>query len=59
MVGIELEQTAKEIRGKLLFEHKVFVGSSSDPNTIRILPPLSIKKSQLDYFVESLKSVLA
>ena len=59
MVGIELEHPAKEIRGKLLFDHKVFVGSSSDPHTIRILPPLSIRKAELDHFVQSLKKALA
>lgn len=59
MLGIELECQVKEVRAKLLFEHKLFVGSSSNPNTIRILPPLCISNSELDYFIKSLKNVLS
>ena len=59
MIGIELPFPGKEIREKLLFEHQIFTGSSSNPNTIRILPPLTVTRENLHYFVESLKSVLA
>ena len=59
MIGIEFHVPSNEIREKLLHDHKVFVGSSSNPKTIRILPPLSIQKSELDFFISSLKKVLA
>lgn len=58
MIGIDLENEIKPIRSKLLFEQKIFTGSSSNPNTLRILPPLSIRKEQADQFVQSLKTVL-
>lgn len=59
MIGIDLEGPAKETRNKLLHDHNIFVGSSSNPNTLRILPPLSIQKSDLDYFIHALQTVLS
>ena len=58
MVGIDLEEDIKPIRSSLLFDHCIFTGSSSNPKTLRILPPLSISESELDQFVVALKSVL-
>ncbi|MEO9482391.1 MAG: aminotransferase class III-fold pyridoxal phosphate-dependent enzyme [Ekhidna sp.] len=58
MIGVELLASGKEIRERLLFEHHIFVGSSSHSNTIRILPPLSIGHQAIDYFIKSLKTVL-
>ncbi len=59
MVGVELEADVKEIRRDLLFNHRIFTGAASNPKTLRILPPLSIEKPELDYFISSLKQVLA
>ena len=59
MIGIELDQPSKEIRRRLLFEHNVFTGSSDNPNVLRVLPPLSIQKPQIDYFTDALKKVLS
>ena len=55
MIGIELEFPCSEIRNELLFEHKIFTGSSSDKNTLRILPSLTIKKEELDEFLNAFK----
>ena len=41
MIGVELEIACTEIRNTLLTEYKMFTGSSSDKNTIRILPALN------------------
>ncbi|MDB5258033.1 MAG: astC [Chitinophagaceae bacterium] len=59
MVGLELEIPCAGIRNTLLEEHKMFTGSSSDKNTIRILPALNIGKAELDQFLEAFKSVLS
>lgn len=58
MIGIELEFPCADIRNELLFEHKIFTGSSSDKNTLRILPSLTIKKEELDQFLNAFKIVL-
>ena len=59
MIGIELEFPCAEIRNELLFEHKIFTGSSSDKNTLRILPSLAIKKEELNHFLKAFKIVLS
>jgi acetylornithine/N-succinyldiaminopimelate aminotransferase len=59
MIGVELEMPCAEIRTALLNEHRIFTGSSSDKNTIRILPALNIKKEEADLFMNAFKSVLS
>lgn len=58
MIGIELEQPTAIIRNELLQKHKMLTGSSSNKNTIRILPPLCIKKEEADLFLRAFESVL-
>jgi acetylornithine/N-succinyldiaminopimelate aminotransferase len=55
MIGIEMETPVAELRKKLLFEHKIFTGSASNPYTIRLLPALNVSKEQIDYFLEKFK----
>lgn len=57
MIGIEFEQPVKEIRSRLLFEHKVFTGASGR-NVIRLLPPLTISKVEVDLFIERFVAAL-
>jgi len=57
MIGIDFDQPAKEIRNRLLFEKKIFTGASGT-NTIRLLPPLCLSKSDANTFLESLKGVI-
>jgi len=59
MIGIELEFACAAIRNELLQEHKIFTGSSSDKNTLRILPALNITKENLDQFIKAFKVVLS
>ena len=59
MIGVELEMPCADIRNKLLSEHKMFTGSSSDKNTLRILPALNIKKEDIDKFIVAFKKVLS
>lgn len=59
MIGIDLEDDIKPVRSRLLFEHHIFTGSSSNPNTLRILPPLSLSNAQADQFIAALKIVLS
>lgn len=58
MIGISLDKPVAEIRKSLLFDHHIFTGSSSEKETLRILPPLSLKTSDVDVFVKALKEVL-
>jgi len=57
MIGIEFEQPIKEIRSQLLFDKKIFTGVTGI-NTIRLLPPLCLSKSDADSFLTSFKEVI-
>ncbi len=58
MIGIEMYEPIAALRNKLIDEHRVFTGTSSNKNTIRILPPLCISKSDANYFLEALSSTI-
>jgi acetylornithine aminotransferase len=58
MVGIELEMPCAEVRDTLLKEFRIFTGSSSDKNTIRILPALNIGKEEIDIFLKAFQTVM-
>lgn len=58
MIGVELDYDTAELRSKLLFDHKIFVGSAGNKNVFRLLPALSITKSDCDKLLSALKSLL-
>lgn len=58
MIGIEFDFPCAQLRKVLLEKYKIFTGSSSDKNTLRILPSLSIRKKETDYFVDTLQKSL-
>lgn len=58
MLAIELEVPVAALRKELLETHKIFTGSSANPNTLRILPPLSVKQNELESFIKALKEVI-
>ena len=51
MIGVELEKPCGDLRKALLFEERIFTGVSGK-NTIRLLPPLTLKTSHAEYFLE-------
>ncbi|MEM9848433.1 MAG: aminotransferase class III-fold pyridoxal phosphate-dependent enzyme [Bacteroidota bacterium] len=58
MIGLELAFPVKALRKQLLFEQKVFTGSSSDPNVLRLLPPLNITTKEVQLFVEKFEHAM-
>lgn len=58
MIGLEFDFPIKELRKHLLFEEKIFTGSSSNPNVMRVLPPLNIQKEHVDFFIKKLETAL-
>lgn len=58
MIGIELDIPYKEVRNRLVKEEHVFTGCSGT-NTLRLLPPLTLSKTEADEFIDKLKRVLA
>ncbi|MEL6190975.1 MAG: aminotransferase class III-fold pyridoxal phosphate-dependent enzyme [Bacteroidota bacterium] len=58
MIGLELASPAKPIRKQLLFEHKIFTGSSSEPNVLRLLPPLGIGEAETSSFTQAMNQIM-
>ena len=58
MLGVLFDFPVAEMRKALIFEEGIFTGGSADPNLLRILPPLSVTKEEIDSFVEALKRVM-
>lgn len=58
MIGLEFDQPVADWRKKLLYEHHIFTGSSSNKNVLRLLPPLSITNDECDLLVDALKKVI-
>ncbi len=57
MIGFDLPEMKKSVRNDLLFKHRIFTGEAR-PNAIRLLPPLTLTKSEADIFLEALKTEL-
>ncbi|MEN0004047.1 MAG: aminotransferase class III-fold pyridoxal phosphate-dependent enzyme [Bacteroidota bacterium] len=58
MIGLEFDFPIKALRKALLHEHQVFTGSSSDPNVLRLLPPLNISEQEVHHFTDALQKAL-
>jgi acetylornithine/N-succinyldiaminopimelate aminotransferase len=57
MIGIDLPEEKKAVRSNLLLNHKIFTGEAK-PYTIRLLPPLTLTKTEADIFLEALTKEL-
>lgn len=58
MLGIELKPEFADVRNQLLFESHIFTGGAKN-GVMRLLPPLSISKGDIDIFLSELKNKTA
>src|SRR5882762_795795 len=58
LLGLEFADKARPVHEALL-EHKIITGTSSDPKVLRLLPPLCLKREEVDLFVETLVQVVS
>jgi acetylornithine/N-succinyldiaminopimelate aminotransferase len=58
LLGLELDRPAAEVQ-QALFAHRVLTGTSSDPRTLRLLPPLSFADDEATLLLKALHAVLA
>jgi len=58
MLGVEFDFDVSALRKKLIIEKHIFTGSANNKNLLRILPPLTVKKSDIDTFIVALKESL-
>lgn len=53
LIGIEHTELCGPVHSRLM-ERKIITGTSSDPNVIRLLPPLCTNNEQIDLFISNL-----
>jgi acetylornithine/succinyldiaminopimelate/putrescine aminotransferase len=53
LLGVELKDKAAAIQKELL-DRRVITGTSSNPNVLRLLPPLCLQEEHIDLFVDTL-----
>ena len=58
LLGIEFKDKAAPVH-KALLDRKIITGTSSNPNVLRLLPPLCLSRSDADQFLAALKDVVA
>ena len=58
MLGLEFDFPIAELRKELIYNHHIFTGSSKNPNLLRILPSLTVKKEHVDVFINALTKAL-
>jgi acetylornithine/N-succinyldiaminopimelate aminotransferase len=57
LIGIKFpDGTAKSIQQELL-EKKIITGLSEDPSVLRLLPPLTLKRAEIDLFLDELSKI--
>jgi acetylornithine/N-succinyldiaminopimelate aminotransferase len=58
LLGLELDRPAAEVQ-RALWQHRILTGTSTDPMTLRLLPPLSFSADEADLLLRGLRAVLA
>lgn len=58
MIGLVFDFPINDLRKHLLYQDFIVTGSSSNPNILRLLPPLNIKKPELVRFNVALQNYL-
>ena len=58
MLGLEFGFPIAALRKNLIMKHRIFTGSSKNPNQLRILPPLTLQKEHVVTFIKALKEEL-
>jgi acetylornithine/succinyldiaminopimelate/putrescine aminotransferase len=58
LLGVECETPAKALQQKL-FEERILVGECSRPDTIRLLPPLTLGSEEWDQFFDLFEKLVA
>ena len=57
LLGYRLRKSAAQVQ-KALFGHRVITGTSTDPNVLRLMPPLTFSREEADILLSALGKVL-
>jgi acetylornithine aminotransferase/acetylornithine/N-succinyldiaminopimelate aminotransferase len=59
LLGVQLDRPAKKVRDALMKEDRILVGTTSEEQTLRLLPPINIGTGEIDALAAALERVLA
>ncbi len=59
MIGAEFDFPIAQLRTELAYEHRILTGNSSNKNTLRLLPALTIDKQEIALFNATLQKTLS
>ncbi len=59
MLGLEFDFEIADLRKRLIYNQKIFTGSSKNKNVLRILPSLNIGTQEIEKFFQGLKDELS
>jgi acetylornithine/N-succinyldiaminopimelate aminotransferase len=57
MIGFDLPDSKRDLRNRLLGEFRIFTGEAK-PNTVRLLPALTISKAETDELISALRTLM-
>jgi acetylornithine/N-succinyldiaminopimelate aminotransferase len=57
LLGLHVGRPAAEVQ-TALFRHRILTGTSTDPQVLRLLPPLSFSRQEADILIAGLEAVL-
>jgi len=57
LLGLHLGRAAVGVQ-QALFGHRILTGTSTDPEVLRLLPPLSFSRDEADILLTGLEDVL-
>lgn len=58
MIGIEFPFPITELRESLIEKEHIITGVSSNPNVLRLLPPLTITQKEATHFIVAMQNIL-
>lgn len=59
LLGVQIDRPAKKVRDILLKEDHILVGTTSEEQTLRLLPPLTVTEKEIDLLAVALERILA
>ncbi len=57
LLGLHVGRSASEVQ-QSLFQHRILTGTATDPQVLRLLPPLSLSREEAGILLAALKDVL-
>ena len=55
MLAADFHFPIKELRKNMVYNQQLFTGASTNPHTLRLLPPLGITEEEVYLFIQKLK----